>query len=74
MHSITSQATIEKLQQLFATHGLPETIVTDNESAFTSTEFKQYMEANGIAHLCTAPYHPASNGLAERAAQISKMD
>ena len=49
----------------FATHGIPETIVTDNGSVFTSKEFKHFTDMNGINHLTTAPYHPALNGLAE---------
>jgi len=58
---------------MFATHGIPETIVTGNGSVFTSHEFQQFMDMNGIKHLTTAPYHPASNGLAERAVQTLKM-
>ena len=68
----TSQSTIEKLRMLFATHGLPETIVSDNGSLFKSAEFALFMNRNAIQHLTSAPYHPASNGLAERAVQTLK--
>ena len=67
--SITSENTIAKLKDIFATHGLPQKIVTDNGSSFTSSTFKTFMAQNGIKHICTAPYHPSSNGLAERAVQ-----
>ena len=70
--SATSQVTIEKLRHMFATHGLPEVLVSDNGTPFTSAEFSTFMEANGIRHLRSAPYHPASNGLAERAVQTLK--
>ena len=72
VNSSTSQATIEKLQLIFSTHGLPEVIMSDNGSAFTSEEFDAFVRGNGIKHLTSAPYHPASNGLAERAIQTVK--
>ena len=72
MHTITSANTIEKLQSIFAIHGLPKTIVTDNGSTFTSTEFQQFLRINGIRHVTSAPYHPSTNGLAERAVQSFK--
>ena len=58
----TSKATIACLQSIFAMHGLPERVVTDNGSVFTSEEFKKFLEANGIAHSTSSPYNPASNG------------
>ncbi|XP_055623100.1 uncharacterized protein K02A2.6-like [Toxorhynchites rutilus septentrionalis] len=47
-------------------HGMPETLVTDNGRQFVSEDFERYCEQNGILHLKTPPYHPQSNGLAER--------
>ena len=68
----TSTATIELLRQSFAIHGLPDVIVSDNGTCFTSAEFKEYVSKNGIRHITSAHYHPATNGLAERAVQIFK--
>ena len=62
MTRITAVETIEKLRQLIATHGLLETIVTDNGAAFISTEFQEY---TGVVLINTAPYHPTSNSLAK---------
>ena len=39
VNSATSNATIQKLQAVFATQGLPEVLVSDNGMAFTSEEF-----------------------------------
>ena len=72
VNAATLQATFEKLQLVFSTHGLPEVIVSDNGTSFTSEEFAGFIRSNGIRHLTSAPYHPASNGLAERAVQILK--
>ena len=47
-------------------------LVTDNASIFTSDEFKLFAKQNGIRHVTSAPYHPASNGLAKRAVQTFK--
>ena len=73
MTTITSMATIQKLRVTFAQLGVPETVVTDNGPSFVSEEFKLFLKKNGIAHVTSAPYHPSSNGLAERAVQIFKQ-
>ena len=72
MSSITSKATIEHLRTIFAQHGLPETIVSDNGRSFVSEEFEDFLTAHGIVHILSSPYHPATNGLAEKAVQIFK--
>ena len=72
VNKATSQSTIEKMRATFATHGLPEMLVIDNGTAFTSTEFEAFLQKNGIRHVKSAPHHPATNGLAERAVQTFK--
>ena len=73
VNAATSAVTIEHLQAIFATHGLPEVLVTDNGSVFCSAEFNQFTNKNGTRHIKTAPYHPSSNRLAEQAVQTYKM-
>ena len=57
---------------MFAIHGLPEQVFSDNGSGLTSTEFQQFLSDNGVKQTFTSPYHPSSNGLAERAVQTFK--
>jgi len=68
----TSAVTIEHLRSIFTTHGMPEMLVSDNGSLFTSVEFDNFTKQNGIWHVKSGPYHPASNSLAERAVQTFK--
>lgn len=66
MKTVTSRATVRVLSDLFTKYGFPETIVSDNGTQFVSSEFRSMCEEYGITHLRTAPYHPQSNGQAER--------
>ncbi|XP_054287784.1 uncharacterized protein K02A2.6-like [Macrosteles quadrilineatus] len=70
--STTAEWCIKKLQHLFTTFGLPVTVVTDNGTQFTSTAFQNYLKENGICHRTCAPFHPSSNGQAERFVQTVK--
>ena len=48
-------------------------VVSDNGSSFVSSEFKSFLQKNGIKHITSAPYHPSTNGLVERAVQTFKQ-
>ena len=64
--AVTARATIDLLEIDFAHFGYPHTLVTDNASVFMSQEFQSWCKENGITHLTGAPYHPSTNGAAER--------
>jgi transposase InsO family protein len=49
-----------------ATHGLVDTVDSDNGSAFKSYEFAKYLKKNGIRHLLTLPYSSRSNGICKK--------
>ena len=66
MPTTTSTATIHELRCLFASYGLPEQLVSDNGPQFVSDEFQVFLKSNRVKHIRSAPYHPSSNGLAER--------
>ena len=69
----TSETTTSALDDLFAMWGRPETIVSDNGPQFASKSFADWCNAHSIAHLTSAPFHPASNGEAERLVGVFKQ-
>ncbi|CAC5370948.1 Uncharacterized protein K02A2.6 [Mytilus coruscus] len=73
MSSTTSEKTINALRCLFSSHGIPTEIVSDNGPQFTSSEFETFLKKNGVKHILSAPYHPFSNGEAERAVRTFKQ-
>ncbi|GFR69981.1 polyprotein [Elysia marginata] len=68
----TMSTTVNILGTIFARFGIPEQVVSDNSPQFTSEEFKTFMYTNNIRHVRSAPYHPATNGIAERMVQSFK--
>lgn len=66
MHSTTSTRIIDALRSTFATFGVPRILFSDNAPNFVSNEMDEFLTRNGIKHYTSAPYHPATNGQAER--------
>ena len=64
--STTSTVIIKRMKTAFATHGIPEEIVTNNGPQFISTEFTSYLSSCGIKHRRVTPYWPQANLEVER--------
>lgn len=68
--STTTSKTVELLLEAFSRHGYCDTLVSDNGPQFASSE--SFCKSTGIEHIRTAPYHPQSNGQAERFVDLLK--
>ena len=65
--STSGKACIPKLDRIFATHGIPRKIKTDNGPPFNGDDFKRYTVALGIEWKTNTPLWTEGNGNAERA-------
>jgi hypothetical protein len=72
MRQTKSSDMIEILRTLFARYGLPLHVVSDNGPQFISEEFREFLRLNQVKHTLCPPYHPSSNGLAEKYVQTFK--
>ena len=72
MQVSTAAVTIKALREIFCRFGLPRVIVSDNGPQFIASEFKDFCTSNNITHIRATPYHPKTNGLAERAVRTFK--
>uniref|UniRef100_A0A5S6QM96 RNA-directed DNA polymerase n=1 Tax=Trichuris muris TaxID=70415 RepID=A0A5S6QM96_TRIMR len=72
LRNTSTVSVVKHCRRLFANFGLPRYIVSDNGPQFTSEEFKTFCQMNNIVHIKATPYHPKTNGLAERAVRTFK--
>lgn len=72
VHDMTAETTIKACRQIFSQFGIPRYFVTDNGTNFKSHKFQNFLKSNGVISKFTAPYHPATNGQAERYVQTIK--
>ncbi|UYV66425.1 K02A2.6-like, partial [Cordylochernes scorpioides] len=66
IEDISSKTIIKKLMEIFARHGYPHEVVTDNGLQFVSTSMERFLKECGIRHIKASPYYPKSNGKIER--------
>lgn len=59
-------------QSIFSSFGLPKFIASDSGPRLTSEHFTHFCKNKGITHIQMTPYHPQSNGLAERMVKTFK--
>ena len=65
VQSTSAKATIPQLEKIFATHGIPHVIKSDNGPPFSSAEIRLFMDENGPVHKHITPLWPQANAPAE---------
>ena len=66
LRTITASRVAEALVDIFARHGIPEQILTDQGKNFTSSLLGELYKLIGTRGVKTSPYHPQTDGLVER--------
>ena len=68
----TASTVITCLKSIFARHGIPEKVISDNGPQYASEMFKTFAAEYGFEHVTSSPRYPQSNGTAERAVKTVK--
>ena len=68
----TSHSVIKALREAFATHGIPDVIMSDNGPQYSAETFRQFAEAYHFTHVTSSPKYPQVNGEVERATHTAK--
>ena len=65
LHSTTSTATIQHMKSIFARHGIPETLISDNGPQFSADSFAHFAKEFDFQYQTSSPNFPQSNGEVE---------
>ena len=64
--------TVINIKSIFARHGIPENVISDNGREYTSDEFKEFSRKYQFKHITFSPKYPRGNSVAERSIQTLK--
>ncbi|UYV67627.1 hypothetical protein LAZ67_5001401 [Cordylochernes scorpioides] len=71
---LTANVVVRSCKSIFARHGIPETVVSDNGTQFgAAREFANFARQYGFTHVTSSPRFPQSNGMAEAGVKIAKL-
>ena len=70
--AMTSPDVILHLRSIFARHGIPESVVSDNGPQYASYEFARFASEECFIHVTSGQRYPKSNGKAKRHVQTVK--
>ena len=75
LQDTTSTSVTKALKDHFfkSRHGIPDTVVSDNGSQFSSQEFHEFSLSWELNHVTSSPHYPKSNGKAESSVKIVKQ-
>ena len=72
LSSTTSPSIVKALKGIFARHGIPEVLRSDNGPQFDSEVMTAFASEYEFSHITSSPRYPQSNGLVERSIKTIK--
>ena len=72
LHTTTAAEVISKLQHIFVTHGIPDTVIRDNGPQFQCKEVRHFAHEFDFQHQTCSQAFSQANGLAESGVKIAK--
>lgn len=76
MGTLPSKTVINHCKSIFAWHGKPEVVISDNGSQFSkagSSDFKTFASEYGFHRITSSPRYPQCKGLAEAPVKVIKQ-
>ncbi|UYV61036.1 K02A2.6-like, partial [Cordylochernes scorpioides] len=71
---LAANVVVRSCKSIFARHGIPETVVSDNGTQFgAARDFANFARQYGFTHVTSSPRFPQSNGMAEAGVKIAKL-
>ena len=67
-----SSTVVQHTKSIFARHGVPKFVFSDNGPEFIAQEYKSFAKEWGFYHDSSSPKYPRSNGFVERTIQTVK--
>ena len=68
----SAEEVIKHTKSIFARLSIPEVVISDNGPQYSSRAYADFAVGYQFKHVTSSPYHPQSNGEAERAAGTVK--
>ena len=72
LNKLTSQEVINHTRSIFARHGIPEIVVSDNGPQYSADLYATFAREYDFEHVTSSPHYPQGNGEAERAVKTVK--
>ncbi|XP_028404008.1 uncharacterized protein K02A2.6-like [Dendronephthya gigantea] len=72
LNSLTATTVVNVVRSIFSEQGIPETLICDNGSQFTSAQFQDLAKRYGFRVVTSSPHYPKGHGFIERQVQTVK--
>jgi hypothetical protein len=72
LNNLTATTVVNVVRSIFSEQGIPETLICDNGTQFTSAQFQDLAKRYGFRVVTLSPYYPKGHGFIERLVQTVK--